>query len=632
MKDSTSPPSEILVVGAGMAAHRFVERLLRDPGAEVRVTVIGDEGDGPYDRSALVGLLTGIDGAQLQLDRSVFRDDRVRLIRDDRVLHVDPSARTARTRSRRTYSYDTLVLATGSFAARVAVSGARLPGCFVLRTIEDAESVREFVDSRSRALGRPLRGVVIGGGLHGIETAVALHDAGVATTIVQYADRLLPALLDGSGADILRAALEERGIAVRTRTRATRLDPDDSGAVTALEFQDGSFQRADVVVFTVGVRPRDELARNAGLDVHPRGGIVIDERCATSDPHILAIGEAACFDGRCVDAAAPAQATADVAAARLLGGAELFPGHGGDAHHTIAGIDLASFGEHSPGGADAVEVVTHRSRGAGVYRKLVLTDDAQTLLGGVLVGDTTGHAALRRLVGGLSPGELAAELRRAAPDRDDSGAVCVHMGMSPQELSAALRADELFTFSAVGVRFGRESGCERCTSAVARALTELATERSPSSVRTRRGGMDGSDARQDRARSDGPRVLVSSATGVDLTPVQLIDIGHLAQDLGLTLRIVGSRIELLGVSRDQRTALRDRLTAAGLAGAAPLAHGGQRFCEEPPRRTDEQVSADPSSYEEPHHGRGEPLAIGWAGRGRNAGPLRSSPIRAESPA
>ena len=93
--------------------------------------------------------------------------------------------------------YDVLVLATGSFAARAAVSGARLPGCFVLRTIEDAESVREFVDTRSRRLGRPLRGVVIGGGLHGVETALALNEAGVGTTLVQYADRLLPAMLGG---------------------------------------------------------------------------------------------------------------------------------------------------------------------------------------------------------------------------------------------------------------------------------------------------------------------------------------------------------------------------------------------------------------------------------------------------
>ncbi|MCB8044538.1 FAD-dependent oxidoreductase [Microbacterium oxydans] len=150
--------------------------------------------------------------------------------------------------------------------------------------------------------------------------------AGVATTIVQYADRLLPDRLDEVGAGVLQSALADRGIAVRTRTRTTRLDADDSGAVTALEFQDGTFQRADVVLFTVGVRPRDELARNAGLGVHAQGGVIIDDRCVTSDPHILAIGEAARFDDRAVDSAAGAHSTAEVAAERACGGSDAVHG------------------------------------------------------------------------------------------------------------------------------------------------------------------------------------------------------------------------------------------------------------------------------------------------------------------
>lgn len=627
MKDTTSPPSEILVVGAGMAAHRFVEHLLREPGAAARVTVIGDEGHGPYDRSALVGLLSGVDAAELQLDRTVFRDDRVRLIRDDRVLRIDPAARTVRTRSRRTYSYDTLVLATGSFAARVAVSGARLPGCFVLRTIEDAESVQEFVDSRSRALGRPLRGVVIGGGLHGLETAVALDDAGVGTTIVQYADRLVPALLDVAGAGMLQAGLEERGIAVRTRTRTTRLDADDSGAVAALEFQDGSFQRADVVVFTVGVRPRDELARNAGLEVHPHGGVIIDHGCVTSDPHILAIGETACFDGHCIDGAAPARAMAEVAAARLLGGERRFLGHDDHVHHTIAGIDLASFGESQPRATALVEVVTHRSRSEGVYRKLVLTDDAQTLLGGVLVGDTSGHGSLRRLVGAASRRELAAELLRTAHDLDEAAAVCVHLGMTQRELLAALRGAGLFTFSAVGVRFGREPACERCTLAVARALVELADD-SPRIVPGRR---DETDQPETGVRPVGGRVVVSSVTGGHLTPAHLMDIGRIAQDLGLRPQIVSARIELQGIRRDQHTELRHLLAAAGLGCAAPFLDSGTQLTEESSRWTDEP-SAVPGVSGVPRRSRGAPVTIGGGERGRNGGALGGSSFRAENPA
>jgi nitrite reductase (NADH) large subunit len=391
-------PHEILVVGAGMVAHRFVESLLSRGGVPVRVTVVGDEDRAPYDRVGLTSFFSGATPEDLTLDRSVFDDDRVQLLPNDRVLRIDRSARTVTTRSRRTLDYDTLVLATGSYAARVAVDGADLPGCFVYRTLDDVESLRAFVERRSHMLGRPLRGAVIGGGLLGLEAAGALQDMDVDTVVVQYSDRLMSAQLDPAGGGMLKRLLEARGIAVRTDARTTRLDPDESGAVTALEFQDGSFQRADVVVFTVGVRPRDELARNAGLDVHPRGGVIIDQRCSTSDPSILAIGEVANYDGRCVGLVAPGFAMAEVVATRLLGGDASFPGYDESAKLKLSGVDVASFGDAMALTPNALDVV-YADPVAGVYKKLVLSDDAQILLGGILVGDASAYGALRPLVG-----------------------------------------------------------------------------------------------------------------------------------------------------------------------------------------------------------------------------------------
>lgn len=628
MKDTTSPPGEIVVVGAGMAAHRFVERLLRDPGTAARVTVIGDEGHGPYDRSEVAGLLAGDDPALLQLDRSVFRDDRVRLVRDDRVLRIDRTARTVRTRSRRTYSYDTLVLATGSFASQVAVSGARLPGCFVLHSIEDAEAIRTFVEARSGVLGRPLRGVVIGGGRRGLEAAVALDEAGVATTIVQYADRLLPDRLDDVGAGVLQSALEDRGIAVRTRMRTTRLDADDSGAVTALEFQDGTFQRADIVLFTVGVRPRDELARNAGLGVHAQGGVIIDERCATSDPHILAIGEVACFDDRAVDSTAGAHSTAEVAAERMCGGVTRFTGHEVHVQRTIAGVDIVSFGEPWAASPGAVDVVT-LSRSGGVYRKLVLSDDAQTLLGGILVGDTSGHVAFRRAVGARLRGEVAEELGRTA--RDDGGTipVCIHIGVSSRELRDVIRTEGLTTFTEFGVRLGREPDCARCSLAVARALMELADERLP---------QRGEDAPGGRTRrvvgsaSAGSRVSLSAARGGELGPQQLVDIGCIALDLGLSLQVLDSRIELRGVRRGQHPVLRERLAAAGILGEEPPLDTGSGAAQEPSLPSGGSEPPQPKPSTDASQNIVRTMDAGWADRGRSIARHHGSPLRAENPA
>ncbi|WP_396652670.1 nitrite reductase large subunit NirB [Microbacterium sp. AK031] len=381
-----------------MVAHRFVESVSNRADGALLITVIGDEGRHPYDRVGLTGYFSGTTPGELTLDRTVFDDERTTLLADDRVVRIDRRSKTVLTRARRVIAYDSLVLATGSYAARVAVDGAELPGCFVYRTLDDVQELRRFVQHRSGELGRPLRGAVIGGGLLGLEAAGALQSLDVECTVVQSSDRLMSAQLDLAGGGMLRRLIEARGIAVRTESRTTRLDPDDSGAVTALEFQDGSFQRADIVIFTVGVRPRDELARNAQLDVHPRGGVLIDDRCRTSDPAILAIGEVANFDGRSVGLVAPGYAMAEVAATRLLGGDATFPGYDESAKLKLSGVDVASFGDafgHTPNALDVV----YTDPVAGVYKKLVLSDDAQTLLGGILVGDAAAYGSLRPLVG-----------------------------------------------------------------------------------------------------------------------------------------------------------------------------------------------------------------------------------------
>lgn len=409
MNEAVLTPEEIVVVGAGMVAHRFVESLMSRAVRPMHVTVIGDEGLRPYERVGLTGVFDGVTPAELELDRSVFDDFRVRFMADDRALHIDRSRRTIRTRSRRRIDYDTLVLATGSYAARVDADGADLPGCFVYRTLEDVQRLKAFVEQRGRALGRPLRGAVIGGGLLGVEVAGALQGMGVEPTVVQHSERLMSAQLDAAGGAMLERLLEAQGISVRTQSCTTRLDADDDGAVSTVEFQDGSVEPADVVVFAVGVRPRDELARNAGLQVDPRGGVIIDERCSTSDPHILAIGEVASFDSRCVGLVAPGYAMAEVAATRLLGGDAVFPGYDDSSKLRLSGVDVASFGDAMATTPNAIDVV-YTDPVAGVYKKLVLSADTQTLLGGILVGDATAYGALRPLVGSRLGAEPAAYL------------------------------------------------------------------------------------------------------------------------------------------------------------------------------------------------------------------------------
>ncbi|AZH78607.1 nitrite reductase (NAD(P)H) [Microbacterium sp. Y-01] len=444
VRESTS--SDVVVVGAGMVAHRFVESLLRSDAASPTVTVIGEEARAPYDRVALTSSFSGATDEDLALDTGILADERVRFLGDDRVVGIDRSRRTVRTASGVVHSYGTLVLATGSYAMRPAVDGAELPGCFVYRTLDDVAAIREFVARRAERLGRPLRGTVIGGGLLGLEAAGALQGLDVACTVVQSSDRLMSAQLDLAGGTILRRLIETKGIDVRTNARTTRLDPDASGAVAALQFQDGSMHATDIVVFTVGVRPQDTLARHAQLAVHPSGGVLIDSRCRTADEHILAIGEVANFEGRAVGLVAPGYAMAEVAATRLLGGDATFPGFDDSTKLKLSGVDVASFGDAMAVTPNALDVV-YTDPVNGVYKKLVLSDDAKTLLGGILVGDASAYGSLRPLVGAPLGGDPAAYLMPeggvALPDDElpADAVVCSCSNVTAGRIRDAVRTD-----------------------------------------------------------------------------------------------------------------------------------------------------------------------------------------------
>ncbi|WP_318841133.1 nitrite reductase large subunit NirB [Microbacterium sp. M28] len=467
MRERLAASSDVLVVGAGMVAHRFVESLLTRTDDGLAVTVIGDEGRAPYDRVGLTSFFSGATPDDLTLDRQVLDDERVHFIGGDRVIGIDRRRRTVRTRSGLDYGYGTLVLATGSYAARVAVDGSDLPGCFVYRTLDDVAGMRAFVERRTAELGRPLRGAVIGGGLLGLEAAGALQGLDVECTVVQSSDRLMSAQLDFAGGTMLRRLIESRGIAVRTQSRTTRLDPDASGSVTQLQFQDGSMHAADIVVFTVGVRPRDELARNAQLAVHPTGGVLIDDRCRTADENILAIGEVANYDGRSVGLVAPGYAMAEVAATRLLGGDATFPGYDESAKLKLSGVDVASFGDAMATTPNALDVV-YADPVAGVYKKLVLSDDAKTLLGGILVGDASAYGSLRPLVGAPLGADPAAYLMPEggveAPTGElpDAAVVCSCSNVSAGRIRQAVHEEGCMDAGAVKACTKAGATCGSC--------------------------------------------------------------------------------------------------------------------------------------------------------------------------
>ncbi|WP_114855454.1 nitrite reductase large subunit NirB [Brachybacterium sp. YJGR34] len=463
-------PTRCVVVGAGMVAHRFVDSLLSRAEEPVHITVIGDEDRLPYDRVGLSRFFDGASAEEMTLEQTVLADPRVDLLPGDRVHEIHREDQQVTTASGARIAYDHLVLATGSSAARPPVPGAELPGAFVYRTLDDVEQLRERVAAASDA-GRPLRGMVIGGGLLGLEAAGALQGLGVEATVVQSSDRLMSAQLDLAAGEALRRLIEARGITVRTGTLTTALTPGPGGEVAGIEFADGSSAPTDLVVFTIGVRPRDELGRAAGLDCGERGGIEIDASCRTSDPAIRAIGEVAAFGGRCVGLVAPGYSMAEVAADRLLGGDAAFAGYDLSTKLKLSGVDVASFGDAFATTPGALDVVYADPVG-GVYKKLVLSDDATTLLGGMLVGDASAYGALRPMVGSALGGDPAAYLLPAdgiaAPTGDlpDEAVVCSCAGVTAGQIRGAVHEDGCEDAEAVAACTRAGATCGSCVMTV----------------------------------------------------------------------------------------------------------------------------------------------------------------------
>jgi len=423
----------VVVVGGGMVAQRLVEALRdRDTAGAWHVTVLAEEPRAPYDRVALTSYFSGRDPEDLALgDPALWDDPHVTLVRGHAVTVVDRERREVGTADGRTWAYDELVLATGSAPAVPPIPGTDLPGVFVYRTVDDVAALRGWVEERAARWRRPVRGAVIGGGLLGLEAAGALAALGAQSTVVQFGPRLMSLQVDAGGGEALRRLINGKGVGVRLNAATRALRPGRDGAVRRMDFADGGRMDADVVVIATGVRPRDELGRAAGLAVGERGGVVVDEACRTGDPHVWAVGEVACIEGRCHGLVAPGYAMAEVVADRLFGGDAVFPGADTATKLKLSGVDVASFGDALGETPGALELV-HADPVAGVYTKLVLSDDARTLLGGVLVGDASAYASLRPMLGRALDGdpgayllpEGAASAQRGSTALPDDATVC----------------------------------------------------------------------------------------------------------------------------------------------------------------------------------------------------------------
>jgi nitrite reductase (NADH) large subunit len=410
MTETTPAPTavhDVVIVGGGPAAHRLADSLhARDEEGTLRVTVVGEETHRPYDRVALSTRLADAATDLTLQPTSMWEEGRTRLVTGERVVAVDATARTATTSGGLVLPWDDLVLATGSSAPVPDLPGR--DHARVYRTIDDVDALVAETLELAELHGRPAQVVVAGGGLLGLEAAGGLAKLGAHTAVVHSGGWLMSAQLDEGAGRALGRIIAGQGIGLHLGTRPAAVIVEDD-AVVAVELTNGRRIACDLIVFAIGISPRDELARDLGLELGPRGGVAIDTACASSAPNIWAIGEVASFEGRCTGLVAPANAMAEVVADRLLGGAAEFTTVDDATKLKLSGVDVASFGDALARTDQALEIV-YADPARGLYQKLVMTDDAKTLLGGIFVGDASPYASLRPLLGTELSAEPAAYL------------------------------------------------------------------------------------------------------------------------------------------------------------------------------------------------------------------------------
>jgi nitrite reductase (NADH) large subunit len=610
--------TRIVIVGNGMVSHRFCERLVEYGITEHHEIILcGEEPRSAYDRVHLTEYFGHRSADQLQLATAEwYAQQRIALRIGTRIARIERDQREVVTDAGERIGYDTLVLATGSAPFVPSIPGVDKRGAFVYRTIDDLDDILRWSTSAQRA-------AVIGGGLLGLEAARAVLETGIDTHVIEAAPRLMPRQLDGAGAALLARKIRQLGVTLHLGAQITRIAGDEQ--VRCVELGTHRIY-VDMVILSAGIRPRDELARNAGIATAERGGVIVDDQLCTSDRHVFAIGEVALHAGRTYGLVAPGYEMADVLAKRIAGRDAAFRGADQSAKLKMLGTDVASFGDPF-GDPVATKAIAFEDQLRGVYQKLVVTRDGMQLLGGILVGDTSDYARLLHLTRAKQPlngelplfgrttseGELpddaqvcscnnvlacaireqvrtrraatVAELKActkagsgcggclpivadllqielARAGRSEKRVLCEHFAHTRQELFEIVAATQIRSFEELVDKHGTGTGCEVCKPTVASILASIFNE--PILDKPHRPLQDTNDRYLANLQKNGTYSVVPRMPAGEVTPDQLIAVGQIAKRYGLYTKITGGqRVDMFGARVEQLPAIWEELIAAG---------------------------------------------------------------------
>jgi nitrite reductase (NADH) large subunit len=468
---------KVIVVGNGMVGYKFCEKFIAKSGQEnYQITVFGEEPRRAYDRVHLSEYFSGKSADDLSLSTSNwYEENNIILNTSELITDINREQKTIHTHLEKEHAYDYLVLATGSAAFVPPIDGVEKEGVFVYRTIEDLDAIMAYA-KKIKQKGAT-EAAVLGGGLLGLEAAKAVYDLGLNPHVVEFAPRLMPRQLDKGASDMLQSKIEELNIGIHLNKSTQYIAGEN--AITGMMFEGDELLKVDMLVISAGIKPRDELGRVSGLEVGVRGGIVVNNQMQSSDPSIYAIGEVALYNHMIYGLVAPGYEMADVAAEQILKGSKTM-------RETIdmstqlklIGVEVASFGDPFIENENVTAIV-YENKLSGIYKRINVTKDSKTLLGGILVGDSSDYNGLFQIYSNAmalpkNPEDLIlgsrggeASTLGSAMDLPDSAIICSCENVTKGAICCSIIDETSSSLSDVTKLTKATTGCGGCKPMVA---------------------------------------------------------------------------------------------------------------------------------------------------------------------
>ncbi|WP_159022849.1 nitrite reductase large subunit NirB [Formosa sp. L2A11] len=474
---------KVIVVGNGMVGYKFCEKFVAKEGSETyKITVFGEEPRPAYDRVHLSEFFESQDAKALEMaPRSWYEENNIDLVTDVRITDIHRSKKTVTSANEKEYEYDYLVLATGSSAFVPPIKGVEKEGVFVYRTIEDLEGMLAYA-VKVKAENPNARAAVLGGGLLGLEAGKAAMDMGLEPHIVEFAPKLMPRQLDSRSSQVLQLKLESIGLNIHL-SKATNQILGDDGFITGMEFGEDDKLDVEMLIISAGIRPRDELGKTCDLEMGVRGGIVVNNKMQTSDSNIFAIGEVALYNQMIYGLVAPGYDMAEIAASQIMGNEEaLMPAEiDMSTKLKLIGVDVASFGEPFMPASKGHSVI-FENKTQHLYKRINVSLDGKSLLGGILVGDASDYNMLHQVfLNGMAIPEDPAQLILPATeggafgsalDLPDEAQICSCENVSKGQICGAIKDGSCEDLAGVVAATKASTSCGGCKPMVTDLVTE----------------------------------------------------------------------------------------------------------------------------------------------------------------